>query len=383
MPARRLLALTLLFALALTLSVPPQAVRAWTLWYVDDEGVNFAGCGTSTDPCRTIQYTLDNRALASDTLTVAAGTYSGLGNGEVFPINISKSIIIHGAGAATTVIDAANSALDVISVSGSSGLYIYIDNFTIRGGDRGIELNGPYPGVITGGVEDNTITANAVGIYSYSTQVTVWRNDISGNTHHGVHNLYSSNASVARNVFGWNGSGGTDAAIYNDHSSPSIINNVFGWNNASGVYNLHSSPTITNNTMGFNWGGSGIGNFDSSNPSITNNIIVGSAWYGIHADATSAPSNSYNDVWANSAGDYYDAPAGTGSMSANPMFVSLFDAHLLCSSPAINSGNNSAPSVPSVDYDGHPRPVGGTVDMGAFEWQSVLRCADFLPLVLR
>jgi hypothetical protein len=380
MPARRPLALTLLFALALTLSVPPQAVRAWTLWYVDDDGVNFAACGTSSDPCRTIQYTLDNRALANDTLTVAAGTYSGLGNGEVFPISISKSIMIHGASAATTIIDAANSAVDVISVSGN--IYIYIDHFTVRGGDRGFELNGPYPGVITGGIEDNTITGNAVGIYSYSTQVTVVSNDISGNTHYGIQSLHSPNASVTRNVLGWNGSGGTDAAIYNEQSDGTIVNNVIGWNNGSGIYNSWSDPSITNNTIALNFGGSGIANFTSS-PVTTNNIVSGNGVYGIHADATSDPIDSYNDVWGNYWGDYYDAPAGAGSISANPMFVSLLDAHLLCSSPAINSGSNAAPSVPSVDYDGHPRPVGGTVDMGAYEWQSLLRCPGYLPIVLR
>ena len=288
MPRRQLFTLSVLLALFLLTTLPLSNANAWTLWYVDDDGVNFAGCGTSSDPCRTIQYTLDNRALANDTLTVAPGTYSPLGNGEVFPIGISKSIIIHGASAATTIIDAANSAVDVISVSGSSGLSIYIDHFTIRGGDRGIELNGPYPGVITGGIDDNTITGNAVGIYSYSTQVTVWRNDISGNTHYGIQSLHSSNASVTRNVLGWNGNGGTDAAIYNDHSDQSIVNNVIGWNNGSGIYNEHSSPTITNNTISLNFGGSGIANFNSS-PAVTNNIVTSNGVYGIHPDATSLP----------------------------------------------------------------------------------------------
>jgi hypothetical protein len=382
MPARRPLALTLLFALALTLSVPPQAVCAWTLWYVDDHGVNFAGCGTSTDPCRTIQYTLDNRALANDTLTVAAGTYSGLGNGEVFPITISKSIIIHGAGAANATIDAADPTRDVISVSGV-GMSIYIDNFTIQGGDRGLELNGSYPGVITGNVEYNTITGNAVGIYSYSAQVSISRNDISANTHYGIHSLYSSNAWATRNILGWNGSGGTDAAIFNEHSDGTIVNNVIGWNTGSGIFNSWSSPTITNNTIAINFQGSGIANFNSSSPHVTNNIIAMNEVYGIHADATSVPVNSYNDVWLNLWGDYLNSGGGAGAISANPMFVWLGDAHLLCSSPAINSGSNAAPNVPSVDYEGDPRPVGGTVDMGAYEWQSLLRCPGYLPIVLR
>ena len=202
---RRLLALALLLALSFLTSIPvPPAHAAWTLWYVDDTGTNSPACGTAVDPCRTIQYAID-KALDGDALSVAAGTYSTAATGEIFPITISKSISLHGAGRAITTIDAASAGLYVISASGN--MNVYIDNFTIRGGIRGIDLQGAYPGVITGGIEDNSITGNSVGIYSYSTQVSVRANDISGNVHKGVHFVGSSNAVIAQNIFGWNGSG--------------------------------------------------------------------------------------------------------------------------------------------------------------------------------
>ena len=377
---RRLLALALLLALSFLTSIPvPPAHAAWTLWYVDDTGTNSPACGTAVDPCRTIQYAID-KALDGDALSVAAGTYSTAATGEIFPITISKSISLHGAGRAITTIDAASAGLYVISASGN--MNVYIDNFTIRGGIRGIDLQGAYPGVITGGIEDNSITGNSVGIYSYSTQVSVRANDISGNVHKGVHFVGSSNAVIAQNIFGWNGSGVPDAAIYNDFSNLAITNNLVGWNNGHGIYNNVAEPVITNNTIALNLGGSGIANV-ASNPTVTNNIVVGNGLYGVYADPGSTSLNTYNDVWGNFGGDYFGTSAGAGSISADPKFVDLFDAHLLCSSPAIDHGNNGAPGVPSVDYDGNPRPVGGTVDMGAYEWQSALRCAAFLPAVLR
>jgi hypothetical protein len=187
--------------------------------------------------------------------------------------------------------------------------------------------------VSPGGIDD-TITGNAVGIYSYSTQVTVGRNDISGNTHYGIQSLHSPNASVTRNVLGWNGSGGADAAIYNDHSDQSVVNNVIGWNNGSGIYNSWSNPIITNNTIALNLGGSGIANFTSS-PVVANNIVSGNGVYGIHADPSSAPVNSYNDVWLIGWGDW-DTPAGPVQLRQSHV-VSLWTP-TCCNSPAIAPG---------------------------------------------
>jgi Lamin Tail Domain/FG-GAP-like repeat/Bacterial Ig-like domain len=64
-------------------------------------------------------------------------------------------------------------------------------------------------------------------------------------------------------------------------------------------------------------------------------------------------------------------PGGTGNITNDPLFVSLATTNLALAagSPCINRGNNaSAPS--GSDIAGNPRIVFGTVDMGAYEYQT-------------
>ena len=64
-------------------------------------------------------------------------------------------------------------------------------------------------------------------------------------------------------------------------------------------------------------------------------------------------------------------PVGLGNISSDPLLVNaaVGDFHLQPTSPCINSGNNGYVSV-ATDLDGNPRVLGGTVDMGAYEYQS-------------
>jgi len=62
--------------------------------------------------------------------------------------------------------------------------------------------------------------------------------------------------------------------------------------------------------------------------------------------------------------------AGNGNIKISPLFVNTnSDFHLQSNSPCINSGNNAFVAVTN-DFDGNPRIVAGTVDMGAYEFQS-------------
>jgi hypothetical protein len=64
---------------------------------------------------------------------------------------------------------------------------------------------------------------------------------------------------------------------------------------------------------------------------------------------------------------------GPGNFSFDPTLANPAggDFHLQSNSPCINAGNNSYGfPASSLDLDGNPRLVGGTVDVGAYEYQS-------------
>lgn len=186
------------------------------------------------------------------------------------------------------------------------------------------------------------------------------------------------------------------------HVYVAIINNVIA-GNAAGHYSLGggisligSRPaqqtyivnnTITGNISPGNGGGLNIGMAkDDHHLSIYANIFWDNSAVGLGDDLyidNDANKNSIysplrilnNDFDRSTAACYISEPSYVLRLDASnldnvdPAFVNsgLGDFHLLTGSPCINSGNNAAPGLTSVDLDQNPRIMSGVVDMGPYE----------------
>jgi hypothetical protein len=153
------------------------------------------------------------------------------------------------------------------------------------------------------------------------------------------------------------------------------------------IYNcIVAGNTATNN------GGLGGGVYlaNAVNCTIISNMasssgggITGGNVYNSIIYYNSAPAGSN---WSGNDPEYCcTVPPGTGSTANTfcftnpPVFVNLAagDFHQQTNSPTINGGNNVYlnryatyfPALLTTDFDGNPRIVGGTVDIGAYEYQ--------------
>lgn len=277
----------------------------------------------------TIQDGID-AASDGDTILVAEGTYY-----ETVCIQNLNNITLSGAGINRSIID--GGGVDrVINAQRNHDLTIVIEGFTIRNGTgwgAGIILN-----------TDGPCCNSSVNAIIRNCEVT--DND------------------------------GTGIEIVNDWTGTSHIKNNIICNNSGngfdpylGTYYVQHN-TIVNNQDGYHdWSGS------SANVIIRDNIIALNRGYGIFKHSTTPVSISYNDVWNNGEGAYYEGysgPAtpftpspGTGEISEDPLFLGEGDYHLTFASPCIDAGTDVGVYI---DMDGEVRPVGHGFDMGADEY---------------
>ena len=352
----------------------------------------------------TVQGAVD-AASSGDIVQVGPGHY-------VEHIVMKNGVKLVGAGADRSVIDAGGSGIVVIGASNA-----LLDGFTITGGNNTIVYHDGFlegGGMWYSGVADTTISHNVVkynqipdqgamgaGLYASGSRISILDNVFRLNLG-GYYDAFASTAAgfwggglfaggselrIARNriIDNLAGDGG---GIYLMGSAAIVTDNVishndvttFGTNTGGGITTNLSSPTaqITNNTIIDNFNGllvgniSGIERYVGNDPQVTNNIIWGHRyWDGVEylgAECDQCQTVNYSTV----EGGY----AGTGNSSADPLFRDRlnYDYHLLPSSPAIDAGTNSAPSISSYDLAGVPRILDGNddstaiADMGAYEY---------------
>jgi hypothetical protein len=247
----------------------------------------------------------------------------------------------------------------------------FLSGFTITNGEAGIgnDVNG-------GGVAGSgfgAVISNCVVI-----------GNICGGAGGGAVSVTALSCVFVGNLGG--GGGATDGA---NLVNCFVTNNSAGW--AGGVLGCKATNCLFANNSATNYGGA------SGFSTLVNCTVTGNSLQAGHGGNGGG---SYNDtvfnciVYNNTApngSNYYSSgmaycctaplPAGTGNFANAPSFVNQAagDFHLQSNSPCINSGNNAYVSRTN-GLDGNPRIAGGTVDVGAYEFQSPASRISYLWL---
>ncbi|MHB8646681.1 MAG: choice-of-anchor Q domain-containing protein [Thermomicrobiales bacterium] len=426
-----LVALVLGFVLPmLTVSV----VRAATVTVTTTaDMIHNPGCATDgvTSPCSLRDATIFANAHSGSTITLPAGIYTLTippdtnDDATTGDLNLSGSVTINGAGAATTIIQASatnsSTGIDGVFLIGSFGpvtTNVMLNDVAIRNGNRPgnqhagggiavvgyavITLNncvvsgntaiGGSGGGIDLGIAGGQLTLNdsmvsnnfaniGGGISMSGGKLIAIGSTISGNTAASsgggidkqVGDLTLTNSTVSGNILPGAGSGGgIDSSI----GSLTITNSTISGNMTNGGWggalaNFTGSATISNSTIagnstGFFFGGAG------GPPIIRDSVLANST-----ANCTvQSPYNTYT------SGDYnLSSDASCTSLTqphdmnnVNPLIGPLAynggptPTHaLLSGSPAIDRVPITGSYCPTTDQRGVARPQGPLCDIGAYE----------------
>lgn len=324
-----------------------------------------------------------------------------------------------------------NTRLSQNTAAGVGGAYIYsrgtttLTNNTIR--DNAVSgayasLGGLFVVGVTVRLHQNTIIGNDGGDHVGGAEVhgviiDLTDNTISHNSAGTIGALYFISASDGESVFTLTGNtishnigrGAWGGVVFTSFvpTSVTLTNNVIS-NNAAideelrtggpggglGLDGLHQAHllqrlTMTNNTITGNRAFTEGGGVwlrlwkEDVRAHMYNNIIWGNQaaqgadlWLDNDGDGDRlrSPVNLFNnDLDQSAAGTFITVPFVIDPSNLNnvdPLFVDAVhdDYHVQAGSPVIDRGANNAPGRPATDKDGKPRIIGGTVDLGAFEF---------------
>jgi hypothetical protein len=218
-----------------------------------------------------------------------------------------------------------------------------------------------------GGVYNSSVTNCSViwnnahiggGVHSGTAVNCIINNNSAQQYGGGVVYSTTENCLLANNFALQGGGGESSASCYNCLIVSNISATVGGGCYEGAIYNC----TIANNTA-TNVGGGVYQMTSVYNSVLYNNIAL----VGNGAANNFAGQGNGTVLYCSTT----PLPtSGTGNFTNAPLFVNLTnDFHLQANSPCINAGKNAYVSVTN-DLDRNPRILGGTVDMGAYEYQT-------------
>jgi parallel beta-helix repeat protein len=242
-----------------------------------------------------------NQATSGDTIFVHNGTYYE-------HVIIDKSVSLIGEKRNTTIIDGEDTG-SVIHIVANN---VFLSNFTIQNGGKGLSGNGIFIDHSSGNnISDNTISNSTDGIYLfYSTGNTLFNNNASDNKY-GIILRSSSNNRIYGNTAPDNKYG---IALYSSSNNEVHGNNVY--RNKFNAISLNSSNN--NLISGNNISNSNEGiRLDFSNNSVISGNIVSNNDYGIRLSSSSNNLVSGNTITNNYYGVYLQSFSNTNTIYHN------------------------------------------------------------------
>jgi predicted outer membrane repeat protein len=233
---------------------------------------------------------------------------------------------------------------------------------------------------------------DTVNGYTSGNSLTINRNQFVGNSAvSGGGAIYANGSSttvtVQANTFEQNTASNDGGAVYISEPTVTISDNLVAGNtqtssssSGGGVWvNASSSLFFVNNTIVSNTSAGGGGgaafqiNGTAAVLNVFNNIICGNSgtpgadvWLAGTGEERIFSNNDANSIFG--VWDLFENNLDVDPQLVNPASGNY---HLRSGSPCISAGTISAPSLPTTDLDGNPRIVGGTVDMGCYEYDNM------------
>jgi hypothetical protein len=309
--------------------------------YVDVNSTNATPPYTNwTTAATNIQDAVD-AAVAADEIVVTNGTYAT--GGRSVDGHVSNRVVVD----KTLKIRSVNGPQFTIINGGGSGRCVYLTNeaslsgFTLtNGGICCVGVSYSVGGGAYGGTLNNCI-------------LTHNRVEFAGG---GAASCTLNNCTLTGNIAGVFGGGAASCTLNN---STLTGNNSFNY--GGGTYGgTLNNCTLTGNSAGPGSGGGAYGG-------ALNNCIV---YFNTATNGANVSMSQF--VAVNYCCTTPQPTNGIGNITNAPLFVDQTSGNLRLqsNSPCINAGNNSYVTS-ATDLDGNPRIVGGTVDIGAYEYQSL------------